>query len=76
MLRTGIEVYEMKIHTWEAMAATLNPSPLFEAVAAFAKELAIQDRDLCPAANRLPPIPFRAVSDQEIALEQIDAKEL
>jgi len=38
----------MKTLTWKSMLATLNPSPLFEAVAAFAEELATRDRKICP----------------------------
>jgi hypothetical protein len=38
----------MKTLTWKSMLAALNPSPLFEAVAAFAEELATSDRQNCP----------------------------
>jgi hypothetical protein len=37
----------MKTLTWKSMFAALNPSPLFEAVAAFAEALATQDRQIC-----------------------------
>ena len=38
----------METLTWKSMLAALNPSPLFEAVAAFAEELATRDRQICP----------------------------
>lgn len=34
--------------TWKSMFAALNPSPLFEAIAAFAEDLATRDRQICP----------------------------
>lgn len=37
----------MKTLTWKSMLAALNPSPLFEAVAAFAEELATRDSQIC-----------------------------
>jgi hypothetical protein len=37
----------MKTLTWKTILATLNPSPLFEAVAAFAEERATRDRQTC-----------------------------
>ena len=41
----------MKTLTWKSMLAALNPSPLFEAVAAFAEELATRDRQICPSQS-------------------------
>jgi hypothetical protein len=38
----------VKTLTWKSMLAALNPSPLFEAIAAFAEELATRDRQICP----------------------------
>jgi hypothetical protein len=38
----------MKTLTWKSMLAALNPSLLFEAVAAFAEDLATKDRQICP----------------------------
>ena len=38
----------MKTLSWKSMLASLNPSPLFEAVAAFAEALATKDREICP----------------------------
>ena len=38
----------MKTLTWKSMLAALNPSPLFEAVAAFAEGLATRDKQICP----------------------------
>jgi len=38
------EVNQMKALTWKSMLAALNPSPLFEAVAAFAEERATRDK--------------------------------
>ena len=38
----------MKTLTWKSIFAALNPSPLFEAVAAFAEGLATRDRQICP----------------------------
>ena len=37
----------MKILTWKTILAALNPSPLFEAVAAFAEERATRYRQTC-----------------------------
>jgi hypothetical protein len=37
----------MKTLTWKTILAALNPSPLFEAVAAFAEERATKDRQTC-----------------------------
>ena len=37
----------MRTLTWKSVLATLNPSPIFEAVAAFAEELATTDRQTC-----------------------------
>lgn len=39
----------MKSLTWKSIFATLNPSPLLEAIAAFAEELSTSDRR--PARN-------------------------
>jgi hypothetical protein len=38
---------EMKALTWKAVFASLNPSPVFEAVAAFAEELAMNSDESC-----------------------------
>ena len=38
----------MNTLTWKSIIAALNPSPLFEAVAAFAEELATRDRQPSP----------------------------
>ena len=38
----------MKTLTWKWVLAALNPSPLFEAVAAFAEGLATRDRQIGP----------------------------
>ena len=39
---------KMKTLTWKTIFAALNPSPLFEAIAALAEELATRDRQICP----------------------------
>ena len=36
----------MKAPAWKAMLAALNPSPVFQAVAIFAEEMAANDTDL------------------------------
>jgi hypothetical protein len=48
----------MKTLTWKSMLATLNPSPIFEAVAAFAEELATRRQAGTQArAYRAAPAP-------------------
>ena len=41
-----IKIGEMKALMWKAVLATLNPSPVFEAVATFAEEFVINGNDL------------------------------
>jgi hypothetical protein len=43
---TFIKVVEMKALTWKAMLASLNPSPVFEALAGIAEELAMNGNGL------------------------------
>jgi hypothetical protein len=42
----------MKALTWKAVFATLNPSPVFEVVAIFGEELAINGNGLDPNKTR------------------------
>jgi hypothetical protein len=43
-----IEVSEMRVLEWKAVFAALNPSPVFEAVAIFAAEFAMNGHKLDP----------------------------
>ena len=47
---------QMSALTWKAVFASLNPSPVFEVVAAFAEGLAMDD-DESPSQKSMPKFP-------------------
>jgi hypothetical protein len=50
----GGQLANMKALTWKAVFASMNPSPIFEAVAMFAEALAINGDEFCSGDSAGP----------------------
>lgn len=61
-------IIEMKALTWKEVFASLNPSPIFEAVAMLAEDLAIKDDESCKQEVRYE-LPCRAPNRSSGKLE-------